>query len=147
MKVVLQRVESARVTVDDETVGEIGRGLLALVGIARDDDERDVDILARRTAHLRLFDDGERHGAWSVADIAGAVLVVSQFTLLASTKRGNRPSWSAAAPPETAAPLVERFALRVREEGVDVATGRFGAHMRISLVNDGPVTLVLEHPV
>jgi len=147
MKVVLQRVESARVTVDDETVGEIGRGLLALVGIARDDDERDVDILARRTAHLRLFDDGERRGAWSVADIAGAVLVVSQFTLLASTKRGNRPSWSAAAPPETAAPLVERFALRVREEGVDVATGRFGAHMRISLVNDGPVTLVLEHPV
>lgn len=147
MKVVLQRVESARVTVDDETVGEIGRGLLALVGIARDDDERDVDILARRTAHLRLFDDGERHGAWSVADIAGAVLVVSQFTLLASTKKGNRPSWSAAAPPGTAAPLVERFALRVREEGVDVATGRFGAHMRISLVNDGPVTLVLEHPV
>ena len=147
MRVVLQRVTSASVAVDEEIVGRIGRGLVALVGIARGDDEDTVDALARKTALLRVFDDGETRGRFSVADIGGDVLVVSQFTLMADTRRGHRPSWSAAAAPDVAEPLVDRFAERLRAQGLTVATGRFGAHMEVTLEGDGPVTVVLDHPV
>lgn len=146
MRVVLQRVTSAVVTVDDVVVGEIGRGLVALVGIGHGDDAAAVDVVARKTALLRVFDGADPPASVNVADIGGAVLVVSQFTLMADTRRGNRPSWSAAASPAVAEPLVDRFADRLREHGVTVATGRFGAHMDVALVNDGPVTIVLDHP-
>jgi len=144
MRVVLQRVTSASVSVDGDVVGTIGPGLVALVGIAAGDGPAEADALARKSALMRLFPtDGDRvHG--SVVDAGGEILVISQFTLVADTRRGNRPSWSDAAPPQVAEPLVDRFAATCREAGARVATGRFGAHMVVELVNDGPVTIVLE---
>ncbi len=145
MRVVLQRVAWAQVAVDDETVAEIGPGLLALVGIAAGDGADDAALLAGKTARLRLFPDGERPFHLPLTEVAGgALLCVSQFTLLADARRGNRPSWAAAAPPEEAAPLVEAYAEAVAAEGVPVERGRFAAHMRVSLENDGPVTIVLD---
>jgi D-tyrosyl-tRNA(Tyr) deacylase len=142
MRVVLQRVTEAAVRVDDAVVGEIGPGLVALVGIGSGDLAADVDALAAKTAALRIFDTAD--GARCVADVAGAVLVISQFTLLADTRRGNRPSWTGAASPDHARPLVERFATNLEDRGIAVARGIFGAHMVVSLVNDGPVTIVLD---
>jgi D-tyrosyl-tRNA(Tyr) deacylase len=145
MRVVLQRVAWARVEVDGERVGAIGPGLLALVGIAAGDDIARARRLAAKTARLRLFDaEGRAFEAPVGADPGRAVLCVSQFTLLADVRRGNRPSWSAAAGPADAEPLVTAYAQALREEGVDVATGVFGADMAVSLLNDGPVTLVLD---
>ncbi len=144
MRVVLQRVAWARVEVGGEEVSAIGPGLLALVGVADGDDEATARRLAEKTVRLRLFGDAERGFERSLLDTGGALLCVSQFTLLGDVRRGNRPSWSAAAPPEAAAPLVEAYAEAADALGAPVARGRFGAMMRVSLENDGPVTLVLE---
>lgn len=140
MRAVLQRVTSARVRVDGEVVGEIGAGLVALVGVAPTDGEDDAATIARKIAELRILRD-ER----SVVDTDGAgVLVVSQFTLYGDARKGRRPSWSGAAPGPVAEPLVDRVAALLRERGVVVATGVFGAMMEVELVNDGPMTLLLE---
>jgi len=146
MRVVLQRVARASVAVGEQVVGGIGRGLLLLVGIAADDDAARIDAAARKLAGLRVFEDAEGRMNLDVAQAGGAVLVVSQFTLLAATERGRRPSFERAAPPAVAEPLIERFAARLRETGLEVESGRFGAHMRVELINDGPVTLVLDFP-
>jgi D-tyrosyl-tRNA(Tyr) deacylase len=142
MRVVLQRVTAADVRVEDAVVGRIAHGLVALVGIGAGDVAADVAALAAKTAALRIFDTAD--GARSVGDVGGGVLVISQFTLLADTRRGNRPSWTAAAPPDHARPLVEQFAVQLEGRGITVARGIFGAHMVVSLVNDGPVTIVLD---
>ena len=140
MRAVLQRVSRARVTVDGEVVGELTRpGLLALVGVTHDDGPEQVATMARKIADLRILRD-ER----SVLDEAAPVLVVSQFTLYADTRKGRRPSWNAAAPGPVAEPVVEQVVAALRARGVEVQTGRFGAHMDVELVNDGPVTIVLD---
>jgi D-tyrosyl-tRNA(Tyr) deacylase len=140
VKALVQRVERAAVRVDGRTVGEIGTGLLVLVGVTHTDGPSDAAVLARRVHGLRIL-----RGDVSVADEPeSGVLVVSLFTLFADTRRGRRPSWSAAAPAAIAEPLVEAFAAELRERGVVVQTGLFGADMRVELVNDGPVTLLLE---
>lgn len=139
MRAVLQRVTSARVRVDGEVVGEIGTGLVALVGVAPTDGEDDAATIARKIAELRILRD-ER----SVVDTGAGVLVVSQFTLYGDARKGRRPSWSGAAPGPVAEPLVDRVAALLRERGIVVATGVFGAMMEVELVNDGPMTLLLE---
>src|ERR1700687_3305892 len=144
MRVVIQRVTRASVTVNGEVVGEIGNGLVVLLGIARDDTEKDASYLTEKIAALRIFDDEAGVMNVSVKDVAGAVLIVSQFTLYGDVRRGLRPSWIDAAAPEIAEPLYEFFIARVRESLACVGTGKFGAEMQVELVNDGPVTLVLE---
>ena|SRR5436190_4550952 len=144
MRAVVQRVASARVVVEGSIAGQIGAGLCVLLGVARDDGVAETDRLARRVARLRIFPDEEGRFDKSVLDVDGAVLVVSQFTLIADTAKGNRPSFSDAAPPEESEPLYERFCEALRELGVAVETGVFGARMQVELVNDGPVTVVLE---
>jgi D-aminoacyl-tRNA deacylase len=144
MRAVCQRVTRARVTVDGAITGEIGRGLVVLLGVARADTDADADRLAGKVARLRVFEDGEGKFAHSLLDVGGAALVVSQFTLIADTQKGNRPSFVEAAPPEAAEPLYERFAAGLAAAGVAVEQGRFGARMEVELVNDGPVTIVLE---
>jgi D-tyrosyl-tRNA(Tyr) deacylase len=143
MRAVCQRVAEARVRVGGETVGEIGPGLCVLLGVARADGEDAAVRLAAKIARLRIFPDAEGRFDRSVLDVAGAALVVSQFTLLADTAKGNRPSFTEAAPPELAEPLYERFCAELRTLGVPVAQGVFGAKMALELVNDGPVTIVL----
>ena len=146
MRIVLQRVTEASVDVDGETVGAIERGVLLLVGIERGDTDADVEVLAGKVARLRMFPDetGTRPMHHTVAEVGGACLVVSQFTLLASLKKGNRPGFSDAEDPPRAAARCEAFAARLRALGLPVETGRFGASMAVALVNDGPVTLLLE---
>jgi len=144
MRIVLQRVASASVTVDGEKVGAIGRGLLLLVGIAHADGEAQARSLGRKCAEMRIFSDSEGLFNLSLLDIGGEALVVSQFTLIADVRRGRRPSFVTAAPPEAAESLVEAFAQALRNAGVPTQTGRFGARMLVSLVNDGPVTIVLD---
>jgi D-aminoacyl-tRNA deacylase len=144
MKAVLQRVNEARVRVGGEPVGEIGRGLCILLGVARGDGLEEAQRLAGKVARLRIFEDADGRFDRSLLDTGGAALVVSQFTLLADTAKGNRPSFSGAAAPEEAEPLYEAFCEALRELGVSVETGVFGARMAVELVNDGPVTLVLE---
>lgn len=142
MRVLVQRVTSARVTVDGTVVGQINpgtQGLVALVGVTHDDDAAVATRLAEKLWQLRILDD-ER----SAADIGAPILVVSQFTLYANTVKGRRPSWNAAAPRPVAEPLVTAFAEALRTAGAEVATGVFGAHMQVELVNDGPVTVLLE---
>ncbi len=143
MRAVVQRVSEARVTVAGETVGAIGPGLLVLLGVGHDDDEAAIAGLAGKIARLRIFEDEAGHMNRSVLDTGGAVLAVSQFTLLADTRKGNRPSFMAAAPPERAEPLYEAFTVALRQLGLEVATGRFGQSMEVSLVNSGPVTIVM----
>ena len=147
MRAVLQRVTSASVAVDGEVVGAIGPGLLVLLGVGRGDGEAEADLLARKTAGLGIFADPESKFNISLLDTGGAALVVSQFTLYADTRRGRRPGFTEAAPPEAAAPLVERFAAALDGMGVPVAIGRFGAHMHVQLLNDGPVTVILDTTV
>ena len=130
--------------VEGEAVGEIGPGLCVLLGVGREDDKPAAGRLASRVARLRIFENDEGKFDRSVLDASGAALVVSQFTLIADTAKGNRPSFSEAAPPELAEPLYERFCAALREVGVPVATGVFGARMRVELVNDGPVTILLD---
>jgi D-tyrosyl-tRNA(Tyr) deacylase len=144
VRALVQRVSEARVRVADELVGEIGPGLFVLVGVTHDDDETSARRLAEKVWHLRVFADDDAAMNRPLADAGGAALVVSQFTLYGDTRRGRRPSWAAAAPPERAEPLVDAFAAALRDLGATVATGRFGAHMRVELVNDGPVTLLLD---
>jgi D-tyrosyl-tRNA(Tyr) deacylase len=145
MRVVLQRVAEAKVEVGGRTVGAIGRGLLVLAGAAPDDTDDDRDWLARKIVQLRVFPDDEGVMNRSVRDVGGAILAVSQFTLHASTRKGNRPSWSGAAPPELARPMFDAFvAALARELGAPVATGEFGADMMLTLVNDGPVTIAID---
>lgn len=144
MRAVVQRVAWARVRVEEETVGEIGRGLLVLVGAAAADGPDDAAALAGKLAGLRIFPDDEGRMNRSVVEAGGAMLVVSQFTLYGDVRRGRRPSFAAAAPPEAAEPLVDLVAEHLRRAGVPCATGRFRAHMEVELLNDGPVTLVIE---
>jgi D-tyrosyl-tRNA(Tyr) deacylase len=144
MRAVVQRVASARVVVDGEVVGEIGRGVCVLLGIARTDGQAEAERLAGRVARLRIFENDEGRFDRSLRDVDGAALVVSQFTLIADTAKGNRPSFTNAARPEQAEPLYESFCAALRELGVEVSAGRFGARMAVELVNDGPVTIVLE---
>lgn len=142
MRAVCQRVSQATVTVDGEIVGQIGQGWLVLLGVGPNDDEAVVARMADKIVGLRVFADDAGKMNRSVLDVGGAVLVVSQFTLYADTSRGRRPGFTGAAPPALAEPLVERFAALVRECGLRVETGRFGAHMAVELVNDGPVTIM-----
>jgi D-tyrosyl-tRNA(Tyr) deacylase len=145
MRAVLQRVTKASVEVGGSVVGAIGPGLLVLVAAAADDGDEDREWLARKIVQLRVFPDDQGTMNRSVRDVGGGILAVSQFTLYASTRKGNRPSWSGAAPPEVARPMFDAFvAALTRELGRDVATGTFGADMAVALVNDGPVTVVID---
>jgi D-aminoacyl-tRNA deacylase len=144
MRALVQRVTEARVRVDGELVGEIGPGVCVLVGVTHDDDGSTAAKLAAKVAQLRIFDDDAGVMNRSLVDVGGAALVVSQFTLYGDTRRGRRPSWVAAAPPDRAEPLVDAVVDELRSRSIEVATGRFGAHMQVELVNDGPVTLLLE---
>jgi D-tyrosyl-tRNA(Tyr) deacylase len=144
MRVLLQRVSEAAVAVDGQIVGQIGSGLLAFVGVARDDTAAAARRLAAKTVALRVFADDVRLMNRSIRDVGGAVLAVSQFTLYADTRRGNRPSFTDAAPPEQGETVYEAYVEALLGAGLPVATGVFGAHMHVSLVNDGPVTILLE---
>jgi D-tyrosyl-tRNA(Tyr) deacylase len=144
MRAVLQRVTRASVRVGGETVGQIGHGLVVLLGIARDDAEQDVQYLAEKIAALRVFDDAEGRMNLSVTEVEGALLVVSQFTLYGDVRRGRRPSWVDAAPPEMAEPLYEAFVKAAAARVGRVETGSFRAMMEVELVNDGPVTILLD---
>jgi D-aminoacyl-tRNA deacylase len=145
MRAILQRVREAQVTVTDETVGAIGPGLLVLLGITHDDTAADIDWLLKKIIQLRIFNDADGKMNLSLEDVAGSILVVSQFTLYADAKKGNRPSYIRSAPPAVSVPIYEQFlaALRQRFQG-HVATGQFGAMMDVSLINDGPVTIILD---
>jgi D-aminoacyl-tRNA deacylase len=144
MRAVIQRVRSARVVVGDEVVGAVGQGLLVLLGVAPADTDAEVQWLADKLIGLRIFADDEGKMNRSVAEVGGGVLVVSQFTLYGDCRKGRRPSFVGAAPPEVAEPLYEAFLNAVKALGVPTAAGRFGAMMRVELVNDGPVTLILD---
>jgi D-aminoacyl-tRNA deacylase len=144
MRAVIQRVSEASVTVDDQIVGQIGHGLLVLLGVGAGDQLAQANLLADKIANMRIFADDEGRFNRSVLDVGGAALVVSQFTLYADTRRGRRPSFADAAPPELAAPLVDAFMAALRDRGISVASGIFGAHMHVALLNDGPVTITLD---
>jgi len=144
MRIVIQRVSEASVTVEGQIVGDIGPGYVALIGVTHDDGVQQAEWLARKVAGLRLFEDEQGRTNRSLADVNGSVLVVSQFTLYADARKGRRPSFTNAAPPDQAEALIEYFIERLRTEGAPVATGVFRAHMQVSLVNDGPVTLILD---
>ena len=144
MRAVVQRVSEARVRVDSEVVGEIRAGLLVFLGIGREDTEKDVDFLAEKISNLRIFADEAQKMNLSLLDAGGAMLVVSQFTLHGDCRKGRRPAFIAAAPPGQAEPLYERFIAHAEKLRVRVAAGRFGAMMEVELVNDGPVTLLLD---
>ena len=144
MRLVVQRVKAASVKVDGKTVGEIGSGLLVFVGVSHDDTVADAAFLAKKTVNLRIFDDADGKMNWSVLDTGGDILAVSQFTLYGDCKKGNRPSYIEAAGPEKGLKLYDEYVKQLRELGPRVATGIFQAEMEVGLVNDGPVTLVLE---
>ncbi len=144
MRAVIQRVTRSRVDVADRVAGAIGRGLLVLLGVAANDVESDADWLLDKLLDLRIFENESGKFDRSLRDIAGELLVVSQFTLFADTRKGRRPSFSAAAAPALAMRLYDHFVARARGQGVTVATGEFGAHMHVELVNDGPVTIILD---
>lgn len=144
MRAVVQRVTQAHVTVDGETVGAIGQGFLVLLGVAADDQLADAVAVATKIVGLRVFEDDAGKMNRSLSDVGGAVLAVSQFTLLGDCRQGRRPSFTAAAPPEQANRLYQEFIAEVRGQGIPVQTGRFQADMQVSLVNDGPVTLLID---
>jgi D-tyrosyl-tRNA(Tyr) deacylase len=144
VRAVIQRVSRASVTVAGERLAEIGQGLVVLLGVAAGDTAEDAQKLARKTAELRIFSDADGRFNLSLLDVGGKALVVSQFTLLADTRKGRRPSFTRAAPPEEAEPLVEAFATALRETGVEVGMGRFGARMLVEIHNQGPVTILLD---
>ncbi len=144
MRAVVQRVTRASVTVEVEIVGEIGKGLVVLLGVASDDTQQDAEYLAEKIASLRIFDDQAGKMNLSVKDVGGSLLIVSQFTLYGDVRRGLRPSWSDAAPPEIAEPLYEFFMTEARKYVSQVATGIFRRTMQVELVNDGPVTILLD---
>jgi D-aminoacyl-tRNA deacylase len=144
MKALVQRVSEASVTVGERVSGAIGRGVLALLGVENGDDEHDAGLLARKIAHLRIFEDDAGKMNRSVLDVGGGVLVVSQFTLCADLRKGNRPSFAGAAPPERARELYARFRDHLASFGAPIAQGEFAAHMAVRLINDGPVTIWLD---
>ncbi len=144
MKALLQRVTGASVSIDGETVGRIGRGLVVLVGVAAGDTGEDIDYLVNKLTNLRIFGDEEGRFNRSVLDIGGELLLVSQFTLLADTRKGRRPGFSGAAPPQEASQLFDEFVRKTRAGGLKVATGRFQAYMAVEIQNDGPVTIMLD---
>ncbi|MGY5220605.1 D-aminoacyl-tRNA deacylase [Enterococcus hirae] len=144
MRAVVQRVSKASVTIDQQEVGKIDQGLVILLGIHEKDTQDDVDYLVKKIAQMRIFEDEEGKMNRSVEDVEGQILSVSQFTLFADTKKGNRPSFISAARPETAIPLYEAFNEGIRNRGITVATGQFGADMAVSLINDGPVTIIID---
>lgn len=144
MRVVLQRVNKGRVVIDGQTRAGIGKGLVILLGIGPGDGDEQTNYLVEKIANLRIFEDEEGKMNRSLLDVGGEAIVVSQFTLYADTRKGRRPSFTDAAPPEFASPLVERFAERLRAVGVPTQTGEFGAHMLVEISNDGPVTIWME---
>ena len=145
MRLVVQRVGNANVTVDGRVIGEINKGFLVLLGVTHEDDEKAVDFLVNKLCNLRVFTDDEDKMNLSIKDIEGELLIVSQFTLYADTQKGNRPSFVNAAKPEKANELYEYFIEKCKEQGIKkVEHGEFGAHMKVSLINDGPVTIILE---
>ena len=144
MRAVVQRVKSATVTVGEELVASIGKGLVIFLGVGREDDTQDAEYLVGKIPHLRIFEDEEEKFNRSLLDVGGEILVVSQFTLFGDCRKGRRPSFTRAADPEMARNLYEYFVFRLREEGLRVQSGRFQAMMSVSLVNEGPVTLLLD---
>ena len=144
MRALVQRVRTASVTINDVCRAKIGQGLLILLGVTHDDGAAQAELLAKKCADLRVFEDEQGKMNRAVGEIGGEILVVSQFTLYADCRKGNRPAFIAAARPETAQPLYEDFTDRLRQRGIPVQTGEFGADMQISLVNDGPVTIVID---
>lgn len=146
MRAVIQRVREASVTVDEKTVGSIGAGLMILIGVTHSDDESDARFLAQKIATLRIFEGAAGKFNLSALDVGAAALVVSQFTLYADTRRGRRPDFIDAARPEVAEPLIARFVALLREQGLDVETGVFQARMQVRILNDGPVTIILDSP-
>lgn len=144
MKIVLQRVSEAKVEVDNKTVGEISKGLLLLIGVEDGDEPADADWLSQKILNMRIFSDGDGKMNFSVKDVSGDILCISQFTLLADYKKGNRPSFIKAAKPELAVPLFDYFKTKISESGLKTESGIFGADMKVSLINDGPVTIVLD---
>ncbi|MNI42962.1 D-tyrosyl-tRNA(Tyr) deacylase [compost metagenome] len=147
MRIVVQRCKQAKVSVDNRVIGSIDKGLMLLVGITHEDTEKDASYLAGKIAGLRIFEDAEGKMNLSVQDVGGAILSVSQFTLYGDCRKGKRPSFISAARPETAEPLYDRFNEMLREKGLIVETGEFGADMDVEFTNWGPVTLILEHPL
>jgi D-tyrosyl-tRNA(Tyr) deacylase len=146
MRAVVQRVKQSTVTANNEILGQIGRGLLVLLGVAKGDTAKDADYLTNKIINLRIFEDEDRKMNRSLLETGGELLVVSQFTLLADCRKGRRPSFIEAAEPEKATDLYERFVNVVRAKGVSVQTGRFRAMMEVALINDGPVTIIIESP-
>jgi D-tyrosyl-tRNA(Tyr) deacylase len=146
MRAVVQRVKQSTVTTDNEILGQIGSGLLVLLGVAKDDTAKDADYLANKIINLRIFEDQDRKMNRSLLETGGELLAVSQFTLLADCRKGRRPSFIEAAEPGKATDLYERFVNVVRAKGVAVQTGRFRAMMEVALINDGPVTIIIESP-
>lgn len=144
MRAVIQRVSQAKVVVDDNTVGQIGKGFMILLGVHEQDTQADVDYLVGKISKLRVFEDGQQKMNRSIMDVGGKILSISQFTLFADTKKGNRPSFVQAAKPDTAIPLYEAFNEGLRQVGIPVETGIFGADMKCHLVNDGPVTIIID---
>ena len=144
MRIVLQRVAHASVTVDEKVIGKIQRGFLLLVGVTHDDAMEDMEYLVRKIVQMRIFEDEDGKLNRSIQDIGGEILSVSQFTLYAETKKGNRPSFSKAAPGDVALEMFDQFNGLLRETGIPVETGQFGADMKVELLNDGPVTIVLD---
>ena len=144
MKVVVQKVVKAAVEVEGQTIGEINKGFVLLVGVSQDDDESDVDYLARKIAKLRIFEDKDGKMNLSLADVKGSILSISQFTLLANTKKGNRPSFTEAAGAELGETHYQALNQKLRQVCFTVETGQFGAHMAVSLTNDGPVTIIID---
>ena len=144
MRVVLQRVNRGSVTVDGQTIAEIGLGLVILLGVGPEDGEEQIDYLTNKIANLRIFEDDQGKINRSALEVRGAAIVVSQFTLYADTRKGRRPSFTDAAPPEIASPLVDRFAEKLAALGLPTQTGTFGAHMQVEIHNDGPVTIWME---
>ena len=144
MRALVQRVRSASVTVDLQEIGRIDQGLLVFLGITHDDTQEDLDYLVGKVSKLRIFSDSDGKMNRSVADIGGSILVVSQFTLYGDTRRGNRPGFDQAAKPDQANRMYEQFCDQIRQLGIPVATGQFAADMQVSLINDGPVTLMLD---
>lgn len=144
MRVVIQRVLNAKVTIDEKTYAEINQGLLVFLGIENADTKEDADWLVKKISQLRIFSDEDGKMSSSISDINGAILIVSQFTLHAKTKKGNRPSFIQAAAPEHAIPLYEYFIEETKKKGISVCTGEFGANMKIQLINDGPVTITID---